>query len=321
MGKAIRRPSSLGKYVSVVVLIAMTTWITVHVVSHWEEFKIIRRLSAFDCIFLLCFVLIYYLVQGLLIKVSVLPFDVMLRSNESFGVLMVTLLGNYILPLTGFGFRAAYLNRVHGLEYRHFLSTTASIYVTTFTIYTAGGLGSIVSRYFHKGFQHWGLALVLAASLVVCLVVASSSFTVPRSHHRIVARILGFLESWYKVRKNRPWVVSMFALAVVQFFLYALIFWYSFRALGLHVDFLAAWLPACLSMYALVFRVTPGAFGTYEGAVVYSAVLLGCTVPQGLLVVTVVRIVSACWIFTLGPLFSRLFLQRNDQVHQRKHLQ
>ena len=283
-------------------------WIGHYVWAHWSEFRELLRVSWYSAAGLAVFSFLYIGAQGLILRASVAPFGVNLKVREWYGVIVVTLLGNYIFPFAGLGFRAEYLRRSHDFSYTNFVSTLTAIQILEFVVFTVGGCLGLGYVYHRSGNLDPSLTVLFGLVLVGCAVVLLFS---PRlkSSHKAVRKLTDLLESWYAVRKNHALIWRLTWLTLVEFLLYSMMFWFGYRAFGLGVGLVQSFVPACLSDYSLVIRLTPASFGLYEGSVVYSAKLVGVTVAQSLLVVGLLRVATILWIFTTGPIFSYVLMR------------
>ncbi len=283
-----------------------------YVNSHWNEFERIKSVSWEYTVVLCLLTFIYLLIQGYILKIVVAPFNIRLTFIEWFGVKVVQLMGNYVFPFGGLGFRAVYLKEKHGLAYSDSLSTFSVVIVIELLVFTFCGLLSIAYLYAEHGIYEPTLA---GALLLVFISICTVVFWKPISlnmKNGLSGRINSIMESWYKMRNNRNLLKQIIILTLIEFLSFALIFHYAFKALNLNIPFIGTFIVTCLSDYSFFIRIAPASFGTYEASIIYSTKVFGFTIADGLLVAGIVRIISMFWLFSLGPIFSYLLMGRQN---------
>lgn len=277
-------------------------WVIWYVRGHLGEFGEIRIVSLADLSGLIILTPIYFFTQAILLKIVLLPFGRNLRFREWFGLTMVTMMGNFIFPFSGLGFRAIYLKKIHLLDYRDFVSSLSAIWLFNWVIFTFGGLISLLLL--NRLAVNIDVTIFLGVVFLVCLAFLVLPFRLFRAENRLVLRINLLIESWQKIKQERKLIFGLVYWSVVELFLYAAMFYFAFRSLGLEIGYVKSFLPASLANFSLIVRFLPGSLGTYEGTVIYAAKILGSTIAQGISVVIITRLVSFVWIFLLGAIFS-----------------
>jgi len=241
-------------------------------------------------------------VQGYVVQIIVSPFDIRLKLREWFGIKIIQLLGNYMVPLGGFGFRAIYLKKRHSLSYPDFLSSITFKIVREFFVYSFGGLVSVIFIYYY--FDRLNIFLVVTFTFVI-LCLFGMIFCRGRLFSRFFSeRIKAVRESWYGLKGNRVFVKKVIFITVCEFLSFCAIFYFVFQAFNIELPFVCTFLVTALSDFSFFFRIAPAAFGTYEASVLYSVSLFGIGIADGLLVVGTVRLLTMFWYFSLGPFFS-----------------
>lgn len=278
--------------------------------EHWQDFLTIKTLSWQYVPILVTLGLVYIIIQGLILKTTLQPFKINLKFAEWFGITIITLLGNYIFPFSGLGFRAAYLKRKYRFQYTHFLSTSAAIYMVEFLVFTFGGLIGLFSWYWQSQFIDLKLLTFFGLIMIFCLVFMIFSPKLPFFKNKYYVKFMGLMESFYQVKGNRWLLKRLFTIVIIEFIISVAIFYFAYRAFDFPVSYLNSMVVSALSLYALLFRVTPASFGFYEGSIVYTAKLLNLTVANGLLVAMVTRLVNMIWVFLLGPIFGFFMLNQ-----------
>lgn len=306
----------LKKFVLMAAFFSLLILTGFYIKNHLSDFGDIRNVTFSNLTIILFLMLAYFVVQGVLLKITLQTFSIKLRFKEWFGLMVVTLMGNFIVPFAGFGFRAAYLKKVHSFDYTYFGSTLGAIFLIEFLIFTLGGLTSVSFLYFQKNIFNLGLVIFLCVFLLICLVFLFFSPKLPNFKNKLYLRLKAVIESWNSLKSNKEFTFRLIGITCLEFLLSSAMFYFAFRSFGLEINFFEAFLPTSVSDYSLLFRIFPGSFGFYEGAIAYSAKILGYTVPQGLLVTGILRVTSMFWLFTLGPIFS--FILIKERLNFRK---
>lgn len=303
---------NLKKVLLTAIFLAVLLGMFWYVKGHLSEFLVIKNFSLkyFLPIFLITFG--YYLVQGLILKAIVEPFQIKLKIREWFGLTMITLLGNYLFPFSGFGFRAAYLKKFFSFRYTYFLSTLALLTLVEFTFFSFGGLISLLYLYNQRGLINIPLTSLFGIILIASLMILVLPVRL-KSRFRFLQKIAAILDNLSEIKKNKVLMEKLYGLTFWEFIFFSLIFFFTFKGLSLDIPAIASFLPAGLSDYSLFIRILPASFGFYEGAVIIAAKQLGFSVSEGLLVTAVVRLASIIWIFALGLVFSYILMVRGKK--------
>lgn len=284
--------------------------------KNWADFASVQFISVKYLIILGILGLINLIFQGLSLYITVKPFGIHLKWKEWLGITTWTLLGNYVFPFGGLGFRAAYLKKVYKFDYTHFISTLAALYIIQFLIYSVAGLIGLFFIYISMGTLDFKVIALFAAVMIACFIFIFFSPNLPTYNNKIYQRFLGVINSFYSVKKNRALMLELTWLNIVSFILTALIFYFSYRALHFDISFYNVLTVSALSAYMLLIRITPASFGIYEGIIVYSTTMLGLTIANGLVVAAITRLVSLVWILILGPFFGYILFheKKSDQT-------
>ncbi len=288
----------------------MVGWVVIYLKNHWSDFVAIEAIVWPYVVLLLSASLIYIIVQGLVLKVTLKPFGIRLKFFEWFGITILTFLGNYIFPFSGFGFRAAYLKKRYGFSYASFVGSLAAIYLTEFFLFTLGGLIGLWGWYKATGFVDYKILTLFLAVFSFCAVFLFFSPRLPTFKNKSLIHLKNVLESLYLIKTNIPLMRQLLMIVTMEVLLFSTIFFLAYRALNFPVSFPSSMIAAALSLYSLLIRVTPASFGFYEATVIYTTKLLSLTIANGLMVAMVTRVVNIVWVFALAPFFSYFLILR-----------
>lgn len=297
-----------------VLFLVTIAWIGFYIKNHWTDFAPAKTIVWPYILLLLAISLIYIIVQGLVLKVTLEPFKIRLKFFEWFGITVITFLGNYIFPFSGFGFRAAYLKKTYGFNYTSFIGSLVAIYLTEFFLFTLGGLIGLWSWYKATGFVDYKILTLFLAVFSICTVFLFFSPKLPVFQSKFLIHLNRVLHSFYFIKTDNNLMRKLLVIVLSEVILFSAIFFFAYRALHFPVSYLTSMIAAALSLYSLLIRITPASFGFYEAMVIYTTKLADLTVANGLLVAMVTRVVSMIWVFALWPLFGYFLL-----FGRRKH--
>jgi uncharacterized protein (TIRG00374 family) len=236
---------------------------------------------------------------------------------ESTALTAANTMANYYLPVRGgMVVRAAYMKRVYRFPLARYGALTVSI--TGLTILVAaliGVVGIVIAAVIDGELDR--RALLVFGSIGVAVVLGMT----------IAMLLTGFAKGGGRfaeiVRSFRAgiamWVDDRGGLAVFLFWTLALFaaqgfrLWLSFRAVGVSVSFSGMMIIQGMAAIAFVLALTPGNVGIKEGAVVFSASLLGIDPDIALLASLIDRAAALVVTFGVG-LASVRFLSRRTAV-------
>lgn len=304
--------NNLRKIIVWIIVILILGWIGYYVKNHWTDFSGIKIYSYFYFALLVIAMPVYFFSQAILLKFILEPFDIRLKFKEWFGLTLITMMGNFIIPFSGLGFRSIYLKKVHHFDYRHFISTLSAIWAVNFLVFTIAGIVVLLTKQLRTGTTDIALLIFLVIIFLGCLLIILVPFRPFKTSNRYLEKINLFLESWKKVKTNRHLIWQLFYWSVIELILYAATFYFAFKTFNFPISFFNCLLPASLADFSLFLRLLPGSFGVYEGAIIFSVKALGLSIAQGLTVTALTRLVNFFWVFSLGFFFS-LILSRKQK--------
>lgn len=300
----------LRQFVVGIVFLSLLVWICLYIKNHLQEFRAVRIISVIDLVILFLLTPIYFYSQAIILKLILKSFGIKLRFNEWFGLTMMTMMGNFILPFSGLGFRAVYLKKVYGFDLRHFISTLSAIWIVNFLVFTAAGLFALVFIWRQGHSFDLKTALFLGVLFLLALILWFIPFGKFKSKNKFLKRFNLISESWQKVKTDRELVIRLVYWSTIELFLFVMTFYFAFRTFGFNISFVGAFLPASLTNFSYFVRLLPASFGLYEGAILYASKVLGFTAVQALTVTALTRLIFSLWIFSLGLTFSYLLSKK-----------
>ena len=288
------------KVVGLSVVIAVISLIVWYVSRNLSDFKLLLSIDVGSLALILFVSLGYLIVQGVLYNSTLAHANISLDANEAVGTVVLTLFGNYFFPFAGFGFRGAYLRRVYSLPAGAYAMMVIGIVVVELTIYAMFGVLVCLKIGYERT---W---LLLSFFSLVFFFGMLSFWVKPSMIERFGIRgsPVAILESWYRFRKNGFVVRRLIVLTVLQFVVYAFLFFEILRSIdGQRAGMVVAGLFAALSDFGFVFKIAPAGFGTYEASIVYVAHLVGMTTASAIMVILLARFALLFWPLVLAPIY------------------
>lgn len=275
-----------------------------------SEFYKYLDLNWWAVTFLLITSFLYIIVQGLLFREVVRPHNINLRFTEWFGSMVVTLMGNYVVPFAGIGFRASYLKKIYGLSYKDFTTTLSAIYVLEFLVFSLGGMLGMAFLYLSTTSVSGNplLTLIFVSIFLFFLSILVFSPKIPSFKFKPWKTIESLLMSWYKLKQDRMLIMRLFLYTLLEFALYSAMFYFAFRAISVSVSFISIITVSAFSDFAFFVRLAPASLGTYEASIAYSVGMFGIDLAEALFVVGLMRISTVIWFFSLGPIYSHILI-------------
>lgn len=301
--------NGLKKILSIIIFLLVLGLLGYYIKVNWHEFHEIKIVSWWSLAGLAIFTVLTFLIQGRFLKIAVQPYKINLKFNEWFGLVALTMLGNFIFPFSGWGFRAIYLKKKYALSYSQFVATTVANWLTNFLIFTLGGLLGLGVIYY---LSHQ-IEVKLLVVLIIVLVFSSIAFLPVnkiKSQNKLIEKILNPFRIWQEYITHKKTLWWLFVITFWQFLATIFLFYFAYHLFGFRVSIWESFLPATLSIYALFIRIVPANLGLYELAVVYPSQIFGLTITEGLSISFATRIVAMFWTFALGAIFGYILLRR-----------
>jgi len=299
--------------VLILAILAVAFW---YIRSNWQSFIIIKQISWANITIIAFFVIINFIAIGLTLKTVLKPFGVGLRFREWFGLTMLTSFGNLFVPAGGLGMRALYLKKVHQFNYTNFLSTFAAMSVIDIILFGLTGLVGLVYIYLTQDFWHYPLLILFSLVVASCFIILKISPRLKDSQNKFFQKIINVFKSWQNLTKHPGLILKLTLTTGLNLISSIFIYFFIFRALGLAIDWPAAFLPAALGDYGAYIRILPGSFGFFEGAVIFSGKVIGASPVQAVLAAALVRVVVIAWTIVLGSFFAWQLIWRR-KIKQR----
>lgn len=308
----IKRQGAFTKQVGLVLTLLVFVAFFYYIATNKEELKPLLDIQPGYILLIFLAQLTMIFSNGLFIKIVMTPFKKVIAVKEAFYVSILSTVGNFFAPVgAGFGFRAVYLKKKHGLSYSNYFSTLSGNYIIVFLVSSVFGLlGLLLLRqeFSYPAFIITGVfAAMLAGSLVLMVIKPSQVPTVKEGSgliKKFASIISEIVKGWAYVASHKKLLVKLLALTAGNLFLAVAVLFFITSALSIEVSLPALVLLSVLGSLSLFINVTPGNLGVKEAVFIFSSTMLGLTVNDIILIALVDRGVmfitlAVLWLFSL----------------------
>lgn len=253
--------------------------------------------------------------NGLFMRIILRPFGKFIALIESVYVALISSVGNFFAPAgSGFGFRAVYLKKRHGLAYADYTVTLYGNYIIVFLVNAFAALAALyLLRHRHTS-EYFVLLVVFASvfggSLLLSLLKVPPALVekVLRGQRlNIFAKTLfNILDGWNRIISNKRLMTRLIALTTFNFLLSLLVARLEITALHLSISFPALLLFSVLGSLSLFISITPANLGVKEAIYLFSSSVIGFSTSQILSIALVDRGVLFLVLGLLWLLLSKL---------------
>ena len=250
-------------------------------------------------------------INGLFTKVILKPFGKTISLLESFYVSLVSTIGNFFAPVgAGFGFRAVYLKKNHGLPYSEYISTLSGNYVIVFLVNSLFGLLALFLLRSRADSEYGVLVIAFAVVFVISLVLSLVKIPIRASDEQKNRYLGGFIKNlarvtkgWNHIISHKKLMIQLVGLTVLNLVLTMAITWTIIHSLRLGVSFAPLLLFSVLGSLSLFINITPANLGIKEAIYLFSSSVLGFSVSQILSIALIDRgvmfsVLLLLWIFS-----------------------
>ena len=245
--------------------------------------------------------------NGLFIKFILEPFGKYISVIESVYVSLISAVGNFFAPIgAGFGFRAVYLKKKHGLKYGDFISTLYGNYIIVFLV---NSFFALLALYLLRGKQDSEYFVLVAifgslfgVSLLLSLVKLPELNRELKNKHlnRLAKTLLGVIKGWNQIVSNKKLLTRLIAIVVFNFAIALTVARLEIAALHFSITFPALLLFSVLGFLSLFVNITPANLGVKEAIYIFSASVIGFSTGQILSIALIDRgvlfiVLAASW--------------------------
>src|SRR3989344_4422755 len=172
---------SIIKNLRLIIFIIVIAVFTVYFLLNVEKFKPLLEVNIGLLLIIALANLAGIFINGLFTKFILEPFKKLISVAEAFYVSVISSIGNFFAPAgTGFGIRAVYLKKKHGLPYSEFISTLSGNYILVFLVNSLIGLLALYLLRDEYNNQYAILAGAFGLMFIVSLLLSVIKTPIPK---------------------------------------------------------------------------------------------------------------------------------------------
>lgn len=261
------------------------------------------------------FIVVFLIVSGLMTKIILKQFSIVISINESIGLSVVNTLGNLITPFRGgMVSNAVYLKKRYGFNIKNFVSMISATYVIIFWVNCLIGLFICIYIKNRLGIFNLPIFLVFVGGSIVLSYILLYSPKVKESKIFFVNKIAYVLNKWQLISKNKGLILSIILLTVLNTILIVLSNYSIFRAIGEKISIDKLIFLSVFSVLSLFVSITPSGLGIKEAFIVYSGLVVGIPVAKIITLSFLDRFINILVVLILGYPYSAMLLKKTSHI-------
>lgn len=279
----------VSRKVSLFLGLAVLLIFAIYFVANISKFKLLLDVKLWVLLLIALANCGIVLANGVFIKFILEPFNKVIPITEATYVSLISSVGNFFAPAgAGFGFRAVYLKKKHGLPYNEYVSTLSGNYIIAFLISSVFGLLALFALRGHYNNQYLILMLlfsgIMLGSIFMSLVrpprIEEDGLPKNKKLRMLLRTLLQVMNGWNKITANKKLMTKLIAITVVNFLFSVLIIKLEIFSLNLSIGFAQLLLFSVLSSLSVFINITPANLGIKEAIYIFSSSILGFSVTQ-----------------------------------------
>jgi uncharacterized protein (TIRG00374 family) len=292
------------------ILILIISYLIYYIKNNLQNFK---QLTLTNPLYLIPLIIIFFIFiysNGIILKTLMEPFKIKLKSNEAFGLAIITNFYNLITPFRGgAAARAVYLKRKHDFPYVYFLATLSAIYLLIFLVSSITGILSMLTL------QEKSTTILLVLSIFTIFLLSIIIFSpkIKESNNKWLSRFIKVINGWHLIKNNKKIITITILISLIQVFLTALNNLIAYQIFGIQITLAKALFIASIANLSIIIAITPGNLGIGDAINVFTANIIGIPLTEAIAVTILLRAVNLGIIFILGPIFSYYLLKKNEK--------
>lgn len=279
--------------------------------KYFGQLETITNAHWLGVIGIVCVHLLTLWLQSLTIKWGLDSFENSISERESFVLFVISSYANLLLPRSGVGTTAVYLNRKRKTSMIDISSVV--LFNGALFVFACSAIGCLVFAIdwiVQREMPAWWIAFGLPTFLLLSLAAIMFKWQLLSAYKGFGSSIVERL-SHANSRLVGSGNIRQIGLAhVTLVFLRALRLYIAFIAMGINVPFFAVLLTSVLGDLAFVIAVTPGAIGFREAAIAIAASKLGIGVSTALSVAILDRLVFSLTVVLAAQLLIAFVIKR-----------
>ncbi len=281
------------------------------IVNNKEDITRLTEIKPAYIFIIVVLILLELYINGLLLNIMTLPFNIKLSIREWLNLAVITTLGNYLTFFKGgSSTKAVYLKKKHNLNFSDFFASNAASYIISIFIY--GIIGSLFIILFSRADNAVNIILLLIF-LIMAISPLVAIFYFPKfreSNNKFFNFFIRIISGWNLLRKNKKFMLSYSFFAIILFFIAVLKFYFIFSALSYNITFIDSMFIALLSTISGLISITPASLGIRESIVAISTEIIDIGLKAGIYASALDRALTILVLLLIGPISAYLLFRR-----------
>lgn len=277
-----------SKQLSILITTAVLAIFVIYFFTNSPKFQPLLDVNMFLLLIIAAGNILGVFINGLFTKAVLRLFNKHIHILESFYVSLISSVGNFFAPVgAGFGFRAIYLKRKHGLAYKDYISILSGNYIIVFLVNSFFGLSALYLLRDRNDGQYGILVAIFGAIFVMSLALSFiklSTRIAEKQKNRyikpLVNNLAKVIQGWNYIVSHRKLMLQLIALTTLNFILTAGITFTIVRSLHFSIDLGPLMLFSALGSLSLFINITPANLGIKEAVYLFSSGVLGFSTAQ-----------------------------------------
>ncbi len=283
----------MRRYSRTIITLAVLAVFAGYFVFNIESFKPLLHLNVALLVLIAAADLALICANGVVVKLILQPFNKWISITESIYVALISSVGNFFAPAgSGFGFRAVYLKRKHGLAYSEFISTLSGNYIIFLLVNSLIALAALAALRSRSGKEYFILVFVFVGFLLLSLVMVfvklpkrdPEKSVNNRYLRRFIEVFFDAVNGWGKIAANRKLLAGLTLVIFFNFLVTLVVVKCEILSIHLAIGTTELVLFNVLGGLSLFINITPANLGVKESIYIFCSHVLGLSVSQVVLI-------------------------------------
>ena len=304
-----KQKNKMKKIYSNLILLVTLVLVAYYIKNNLYQFKNLEIASFSLLTWIPLFIIIGLFLNGIILKLLILPFKIKLKNSETFGLATITNFYNLITPFRGgAAARAIYLRKKHDFPYVHFLATLSAIYILIFLVSSLTGIFSMLTL----TEKNYPILLTLSIFTIFLLSIVIFSPRIKENNNKWLNRFIKVINGWHLIKNNKQIILITIIISLIQVFLTALSNLIAYQIFGIEITLAKALFIAAVSNLSIIIAITPGNLGIGDAINVFIANIIGIPLTEAIAATILLRVINLAVILILGPIYSYKLIKKND---------
>lgn len=304
--------SNYKKIISYIILIVFFIWLVVFIINNTEDFEKILSLRWYFILVMICFYIIFLLINGYIFKLIISRLGSTISIKEGFFLAIITTFFNFLAPFKGGHLaRAVYLKKKYSFSYTNFMASLVGNYLILFFVISLLVLLSVLFLYLKYQIFNFVFTVVFMAIFLGIIIFALFTPKEFSSQNWLVNKLNDIIRGWNLLKTDHKMLFKLCLAALLYSLVGAVFMFFSFQSIGVSLVFIVVLYLYLITRVSFVFSITPSSLGIHEALMVITAAVVNVSASDTLLVAMINRGVSFLTVVILMGIFSWFIFRKN----------